>query len=426
MARLVVWLAGRRVGDLIRKENGNLQFRYALGYDGPPVSQALPRQDEAHGHKLVRAVFGGLLPEGDVREALARNLGVSAENDYRLLEAVGGDVAGAISLLPDGVEPPVDPSIELLDDERLAVLLDRLPRRPLAADASEGIRLSLAGAQSKLPVIVGDDGRIALPTNTAAPTTHILKPEPARFPGLVDNEAFCMSLASACEFSVAAVEKARTAWGKPFLIVERYDRDLTADPIGRIHREDFCQALGVPPDRKYQQEGGPTIAASAALVRRCTAVPALELPRLLSAFAFNWVVGNCDAHGKNHSLLYALGGPTLAPLYDVVSTVVYGELTSRLAMSIGARQLDEVGAGAWVALVGQAGFRPAFVTMIVSELLDRAAVEAAALVRMRSTRTTRPTRSTHESKVSRGVGDRVGPRVSRNILTAGRSATLTA
>ncbi|MDP1847858.1 MAG: HipA domain-containing protein [Solirubrobacteraceae bacterium] len=188
-------------------------------------------------------------------------------------------MAGAITLLPEGVEPPTEPASRALDDAALSQLLGELPQRPLAADAKEGIRLSLAGAQPKVPVIIDDDGRMALPTNSAAPTTHILKPQPARFPGLVDNEAFCRALARACELSVAPVRKSSAASGVPFLVVERYDRDLTTDPIRRLHQEDFCQALGLPAERKYRQEGGPTVAQSAELLRSCTPVPARGLPR---------------------------------------------------------------------------------------------------------------------------------------------------
>lgn len=398
MSKLVVWMASRRVGELIREANGNLQFRYDPDYDGPPISQALPRQDEAPGHKAVRAVFGGLLPEGDVREVLARNLGISEGNDYGLLEEVGGDVAGAITLLGDGVEPPAEPTSTPLDDEKLARLLSELPQRPLAADADEGIRLSLAGAQPKVPVIIDNDGRMALPTNSAAPTTHILKPEPTRFSGLVDNEAFCMALARACELPVAQITKAQTAAGARFLIVERYDRDLTTDPIRRLHQEDFCQALGLPADKKYQQEGGPTIAQCAELIRRCTPIPAQELPGLIRAVAFHWIVGNCDAHGKNYSLLYAQGAPTLAPLYDIVSTVVYPELTTRLAMSIdGARDLEEVDDGCWVKLAGGAGYRPAFVTRTVNDLLKRAAGEAPVLIGT----------SAHDNDTARRINERI-------------------
>lgn len=398
MSKLIVWMAGRRRGELILKSNGNLQFRYDSDYDGPPVSQALPRQDAAHGHKAVRAVFGGLLPEGDVREVLARNLGISERNDYGLLEAVGGDVAGAITLLPDSVEPPREPTSDPLDDNSLARLLRELPQRPLAADAGQGIRLSLAGAQPKVPVIIDDDEGMALPTNSAAPTTHILKPEPKRFPGLVDNEALCMALARACELSVARIRKAQTASGERFLIVERYDRDLTADPIRRLHQEDFCQALGLPADKKHQQEGGPSVTQSAELIRSCTTIPAQELPRLIRALAFNWIVGNSDAHGKNYSLLYDQGAPTFAPLYDIVSTVVYPELTTRLAMSIdGARDLSEVDGKAWSKLADDAGYRPAFVTKTVEDLLERAALEAPVLIAT----------SAHDNDVARQINERI-------------------
>lgn len=264
--------------------------------------------------------------------------------------------------------------------------------------------MSLAGAQPKVPVIVDDDGRMALPTNSAAPTTHILKPEPKRFPGLVDNEAFCMALARACELPVAQITKAQTASGERFLMVERYDRDLTADPIRRLHQEDFCQALGLPADKKYQQEGGPTVAQSAELIRSCTPIPAQELPRLIRAVAFNWIVGNCDAHGKNYSLLYDQGAPTLAPLYDIVSTVVYPELTTRLAMSIdGARDLEEVDDRSWVKLAGDAGYRPAFVTRTVNDLLRRAAIEAPILIGT----------SAHDNDTARQINERIQRLVGR-------------
>lgn len=382
MGTLIAWIADRPVGELIRKPNGNLQFRYDPSYEGPPISRALPLQEEAHPHALVRAVFAGLLPEGDVRTALARNLGVSEGNDFALLEQVGGDVAGAISLLEEGGEPPSSAAVQALDDEQLARLLDQLPQRPLAADAEAGVRLSLAGAQAKLPVIIDEGGRMALPANSAAASTHILKPEPPRFPGLVDNEAFCMALANACALRAASTSKARAPSGLPYLVVERYDRELDAKPVARLHQEDFCQALGLPPERKYQQEGGPTFARSAELVRGSARAPAEDLPRLVRALAFNWIVGNCDAHGKNYSLLHDEPGPTLAPLYDVVCTVIYPELPKRMAMSIGrARQLDEVRESSWVDLATEAGLRPAFVTATVAELLERAREQARILAR---------------------------------------------
>lgn len=373
MSELIAYLAGRRAGRLIRKDNGNLQFRYDEGYGGPPLSHAMPVQSEAHPHATCHAVFGGLLPEGDGREALARLLGVSPGNDYGLLAEVGGDCAGAIVLVEPDQSIPAEPRSRPLDDDALDALLRGLPQRPLGASSSEGVRLSLAGAQPKLPVIV-EDGRMALPTNAAAPTTHILKPEPARFPGLVDNEAFCMDLARATTLDAARVEKAVTVSGLPYLIVERYDRDRSTDPIRRLHQEDLCQALACPSDRKYQGEGGPGVRDAVELLRSAIGVPIRELPRLWEALVFNWLIGNCDAHGKNYSLLYDDGAATLAPLYDLVSTVIYGDaLTTRLAMSIdGATDVADVDLRAWLRLADDIGTTERFARRIVTTVVERA------------------------------------------------------
>ncbi|HEV7773455.1 MAG TPA: type II toxin-antitoxin system HipA family toxin [Conexibacter sp.] len=368
---LIAYLADRRAGRLIRKDNGNLQFRYDEDYAGPPLSHAMPLQEEAHPHAVCRAVFGGLLPEGDGRETLARVLGVSPGNDYGLLAEVGGDCAGAITLLAPDATLDAAPSLRVLDDEQLDAILRALPRRPLGAAPEEGVRLSLAGAQPKLPVVI-EDGRVALPLNSATATTHILKPEPDRFPGLVANEAFCMEVARGASLLVPEVKTATTVSGLPYLIVERYDRDLTREPIRRLHQEDVCQALGVPADRKYQSEGGPGIREVTELLRTTTAVPAHELPRLWEALVFNWMIGNCDAHGKNFSLLYDTGAPTLAPLYDLVSTTAYPELTTRLAMRIdGATDVEQVDMDAWVQLASEIGVSERFARRATKSVAER-------------------------------------------------------
>jgi serine/threonine-protein kinase HipA len=379
VSELVVYLCGEVAGRLIRKENGNLQFRYSADYKGPAISQALPVQAAAHPHELCRAVFAGLLIEGEARETIARNLGVSVGNDYALLEALGGDCAGAITILEPGEELPRTPSMRALDADLLDALLRELPQRPLAADPAEGTRLSLAGAQPKLPVVLEKD-EFFLPLNAAAATTHILKPEPPRFPGLVDNEAFCMELAHAVGLPVASVGKRASAAGLAYLLVERYDRDLTSDPIRRLHQEDFCQALGRQPERKYQADGGPTVAEVVALLRACSARPAQDLITLWRALVFNWLIGNCDAHAKNFSLLYDAGIPTLAPLYDLVSTTVYPELTRRLAMSLGdARQIDEVTAQTWGSLANEASYSSRFAIRQTGALLERVIEETGRL-----------------------------------------------
>ncbi len=176
------------------------------------------------------------------------------------------------------------------------------PARPLLA-GEKGLRLSLAGAQSKVPVILVD-GAVALPA-PGQPTTHILKPPIARFTATPENEAFVMRLAAAIGLDVAPVEP-RVVRDRPYLLVERYDRAVGADgQVRRIHQEDFCQALGVPPETKYASEGGPTFKDCFALLRRIAERPAVDVLKLLDAVIFNAIAGNADAHGKNFSILYS-------------------------------------------------------------------------------------------------------------------------
>jgi serine/threonine-protein kinase HipA len=379
---LDVYLHGTLAGSLRRKENGNLQFRYERSYleaKGPPLSLNLPLRAEAFPHRECLAFFGNLLPEEDVRVQLALTTGISASNDYRLLERFGGDVAGAVTLLPaDGADARREPdSLEPLSPERLDEILTQLPRRPLAADERGEVRLSLAGAQAKLPV-VATGGGFALPHGSGHPTTHILKPEPTSFPGLVENEFFCMRLGAEAGLRVAAVERAQTVSGLPFLVVTRYDRDLSQEPIRRLHQEDLCQAMGKLHIEKYQQEGGPSVGEVMKLIDDKSNAPARDRQRFWLALAFNVLIGNCDAHGKNYSLLYDSPAPSLAPLYDLLSTAVYGELTQRLAMSIdGATELDDVATPAWRTLAAEVGFAPRFLQQrmepFVTQVVDAAA-----------------------------------------------------
>jgi serine/threonine-protein kinase HipA len=220
-------------------------------------------------------------------------------------------------------------------------------------------------------VVEVEDG-FALPRDSGRPTTHILKPEPSRFPGLVGNEFFCMRLAAAAGLQVAEVDRAETVSGLPYLIVTRYDRDLTQEPVRRLHQEDLCQALGKLPSEKYQQEGGPGVVEAMALIDDVSTAPARDRPQLWLALVFNVLIGNCDAHGKNYSLLYDSRAPSLAPLYDLVSTVAYEELTSRLAMSIdGAASLGGVGPAAWRQLADEIGFAPRFLEQRAAPFVDR-------------------------------------------------------
>lgn len=375
---LQVWWGGELVGRLTQDRGGDLGFAYDADWVRRPEAQALsaslPKREERYGRRGCRPFFAGLLPDEGQREAVARALGVSPGNDFALLEGLGGEVAGALQLLPPGESPTARPQPEPLDDDALVRLLATLPTRPLLA-GDTNLRLSLAGAQSKLPVVVAD-GAVALPAS-GQPTTHILKPPVERFPGTTENEAFSMRLAASVGLDVAGVEP-RSVSGRTFLLIERYDRSPTPEgDVRRVHQEDFCQALGVYPERKYASEGGPGFRDCFALLRRVSARPAVEVLKLLDAAIFHLVLGNADAHGKNYAILYDAAGPRLAPLYDLLSTVAWPELSPRLAMRIGRRAtLGEMNPPAWSAFAAGGGLGMPLVRRRVAELTERVRAEA--------------------------------------------------
>ncbi len=373
---LDVWWDGRRAGRLTQNEHGELGFAYAPEWleddAAPALSASLPKRAEPFNRRACRPFFGGLLPEESQRDAAAQALGVSRGNDFALLDRLGGDVAGALQLLPIGQTPlRHDPHLQPapLDEAGLIRVLDALPLRPLLAGEA-GLRLSLAGAQSKVPVtLVGY--AIALPS-PGQPTTHILKPPIARFAATTENEAFVMRLAAAIGLDVAGVEP-RLVQDRPFLLVRRYDRTPGDDGVmKRIHQEDFCQALGVPPELKYASEGGPTFKDCFALLRSQSAQPAVDAMKLLDAAIFNVIVGNADAHGKNFSILYDDEGPRLAPLYDLLATVAYPDLSPRFAMRIGGRAtLEELDPTGWSAFAADAGLGSPLVRRRAGELCEK-------------------------------------------------------
>jgi serine/threonine-protein kinase HipA len=201
------------------------------------------------------------------------------------------------------------------------------------------LRLSLAGAQQKLPVVLVG-GAVALP-KPGQPSTHILKPPIEALPGSTENEAFAMRLSAALGLPTAAVEPRRVA-KRPYLLIERYDRVVDPDgAVRRLHQEDFCQALGIQPENKYASEGGPIFKDCFDLVRRACDRPAVAVLSLLDAALFNLLVGNADAHGKNFSLLYTDAGRSMAPLYDLMCTLAYPGVHAKLAIKIGKRSTLE-------------------------------------------------------------------------------------
>jgi serine/threonine-protein kinase HipA len=375
MARhLEVWLLGAHIGTLSQVD-GRLSFAYAPGAS-TPLSQSLPIRPEPFDDRATRPFFAGLLPEGGKRKQIAKTLQVSTQNDYALLESLGGECAGAVTLLePDQSPPALDAAREVrwLDDAQLLRVLDEMPMRPMRA-GDDGLRLSLAGAQDKLPVVLDADGiRIGLPLN-GSPSTHILKPPIADIDGSVFNEAFCMSLSGSLKLDVARTKIQTIADGaqqRHYLLVERYDR-LPSVPGQRLHQEDFCQALGIVSEHKYQNEGGPSLSQAFALLRSATRPSAPHTLKLLDFVVFNALIGNHDAHGKNFSLLYTPVGATLTPLYDALCTAVYPTLTDKMAMKIGSKyKFSEVMARHWEQFATEAALSPAQVKKRILDIAKR-------------------------------------------------------
>ncbi len=343
---LAVYLNGEYVAHAVDAGQGYIGLQYdervVADLAGVPLlSIRLPVRAEAYPGVQTRAYFEGLLPEGDARTGIANELRVPEWDVFALLRAIGGDCAGAVALFPVDEPFPEEEAPRWLEEDELAQILRELPVRPLAVDPEHGIRISLAGAQDKLVVIVAPDGRVALPRGTS-PSTHIVKPPSGRqlldgelaYPDLVRNEAFCLRVAAAA--GIPAAHGSLRVFGRiEVLMVERFDRLQDTDRLRRLHQEDVCQALGLLPHQKYEEPDGPSIAAVADLVRTHSADVARDLPALIDRIALSVAVGDDDFHGKNIALLHTAGGIRLAPAYDLVSTAVYPYLTPKLAMRIG-------------------------------------------------------------------------------------------
>lgn len=346
--RLWVVRGGEVLADFDRDDSGRLWLRFrpevvARSETAPLISLSVPVRAEPYEQEGLLPFFDGLLPEGLVRERLAARFRLNPADVFGLLREFGRDCAGALSIVPDGTDLKASRTsgVDWLDDEALAERVGNLANRPLADEPAAGIRISLAGALNKMAVVVRGH-RIGLPLERT-PSTHILKPasterrssrdERLKYPSLVANEAFCTVLAGRAGL-VAVTVSIRPIDGEPALLIERYDRVEAGERVERIHQEDFCQALGVLSSRKYEADGGPGLADCLDLIRRTSVDVLSDQTELLDRVAFNYLVGNDDAHAKNFSVLHPAEGTRLAPAYDLLSTFIYPDLKKAMAMKI--------------------------------------------------------------------------------------------
>ncbi len=295
-----------------------------------------------------------------------------------MLRELGEDCAGAVMALPSGEVPPRRPErYEILSASKLAALVDNLPAAPLGIGDGPVTRKSLAGIQPKLLVSKLPSGDWAYSTD-GAPSTHILKPEEAAYPGGASNEAWCMRLAKACGLTTVDADVLQIG-EVPVYCVSRYDRIIDGDQVGRIHQEDFCQALGIETFDSRAKYG--VHSAKRLNLRAMSEILRFHAPveraRLLAMTTFHVAIGNADAHGKNHSILHhADGRIELAPIYDAWSTIQYPRLTRTLSLSIDRTfQLEAISMERLIAEATTWGLGTAAARVVVDETLEHLATE---------------------------------------------------
>lgn len=358
---LGVYWGGMEVGRLNQAEARSRDYTFEYTDRARAISLSLPVEQAAFTPAETRPFFEALLPEGVVREQIASQFRLAASDSYGLLAELGRDCAGALQIV-EKKRMSESPSVGWLGDDELDSLITDLPRHPLGVRPEDGrLRLSLAGVQRKAVLVRDADGRYGEPFH-GMPSTHILKPDlpGADYPSLAVNEYFCMRLAAGSGLTAAGVEL-QTIAGRPCLVVERFDRDQSCWPAIRRHQEDLCQALGLTPDFKYQRPGErlPSYQGLAELLDRYSRQPGPDRLAAARSAVFHFLVGNADAHAKNISLLHTDGGVVLAPLYDVVCTAAYPDLSAELALGIGdAFDPAEIGIAEWGDLAVDLGLQP--------------------------------------------------------------------
>jgi serine/threonine-protein kinase HipA len=327
---LRVLMNNRLVGHLHKAASGAIDFRYDQSWldweHALPVSLSMPLREDAFRGEPVIAVFDNLLPDSDaLRRRVAEKVGAAGTDSYSLLAAIGRDCVGALQFVDDDHDHAEDHGIvgDAVDDETIEKLLEGLAQAPLGLFRDDDFRISVAGAQEKT-ALLRHGGKWLKPHGTT-PTTHILKTQIGELPNGVDlsssveNEYYCLKLAAA--FGLPVAQANIHVFGETTaLVTERFDRRWTKDGrLLRIPQEDFCQALSVPPTRKYQSDGGPGIVQLFDLLKGSDD-PAADQARLLEAQILFWLIGATDGHAKNFSIFLNPGGRfRLAPLYDVLT-----------------------------------------------------------------------------------------------------------
>jgi serine/threonine-protein kinase HipA len=386
MSELDVLIEGELIGRVRMNKAGRLSFDYEPRWrdstHGHSLSISMPISSITYSHNLVSSYLWNLLPENsNILQRWGRQFHVSAANPFKLLKFVGADVPGAAQFFPPAqlvtIQSQQRPSINWIRLDELAQRLAQL-RSDAAAVRRPGDpgKMSLPGAQAKTAFCWDNKGKRWGVPSGRAPTTHIIKPAVPGFDGLVENEHLCQVIAA--QLGLPAAKSSVLPLGDTsYIVIERFDR-LPAAPgsafVQRVHQEDICQALGLMPGRKYQQDGGPGIADIVSLIRRVSSNPSTDVDRFLDANAFNWLIGGTDAHAKNYSLLIGAGDEVrLSPLYDLSSQLPYPEfIEQNFAMKIGDYyEIPLIGLTEWQSLASECAVNPEILVNRLRRFADR-------------------------------------------------------
>ncbi len=332
--KLSVRLFGHEIGVIDQTQKAKLHFTYR---ESAPfaLSQSLPLKEKSFEHNRCYPYFAGLAPEGDKSlPLLSRILGVNQNDCFNLLKIMGMDCSGAVSF--HSLDAPVEATQstplkgEVILDKDLEKKIASLPQSPLFFN-TEHVQVALAGTQYKAAICL-IEGKVAIPEKGCF-STHIFKPGIGACESTIINEYFCMRLAARMNIHVAKVSLHK-AVKTNFLLIERFDREISGHKIKHFHQEDFCQALGILPTCKYQQEGGPSFKACFGLIQKGN-LPARDRNHLMKLIIFNYLIGNYHAHGKDFAIKYLTPKQfELAPFYDLQCSAVEGSFT-QMAMKIG-------------------------------------------------------------------------------------------
>ena len=389
---LIALLDGKETGRVVRDNHGKLTFAYNEHWRNAdtayPLSLSMPLALAEHPNAKIDPFLWGLLPDNEiVLGNWARKFHVSPRNAFSLIACVGEDCAGAVQFVqPERLDAIMSaaPPIEWLDEAEIARRLRALREDQSAWRAPRDTgQFSLAGAQPKTALLF-DNKKWGVPSGRV-PTTHILKPPSGEFDGHAENEHFSLELARALGLPVVD-SRIMHFKDEIAIVVERYDRVRISGTLHRVHQEDICQALRIPPTRKYQNEGGPGIRDIVDLLRENSSMSKEDVTTFLDSVAYNWLIAGTDAHAKNYALLIGAEGQIrLAPLYDMASVLPYPGINIdkvKVSMKIGGEyRLRNIHPYHWRKLAAELKLDPDATLLRVSDLAAQLADQVSGVKR---------------------------------------------